>query len=146
MPLSIGCQAEMRDGTVVDCKSLQFTTIGDDSLRIKWTYSLSNNCPYPRALGRQHMTSCSLCIPPGLQCTKTSHVFPPRSGAERHFTLQPYERAIATEEEVVFLNSANPCMYSRDVILRLRGSTPTSVGSFAVGLKYTWVSPRSQSN
>ena len=141
MPLSIGCQAELRDGTVVDCKSLQFRTVGDDVLRIKWTYNVTNNCPYPRTLARQHMTSCSLCIPPGLQCTKASHVFPPRSGEERYFTLQPYERATQTEEEDVSLSSVNPCMYSRDIVIRMRGSTPTS-GSFAIDLKYTWVSPR----
>ena len=36
-------------------------------------------------------------------------------------------------------------MYSRDVVIRVRGSTPTSAGSFATDLKYTWVSPPGES-
>ena len=142
MPLSIGCQAETMNGTVMECDQLQFVTIRDDSLRIKWTYHLTNNCPHPRMLARQHLTSCSVCMPSGLDCTKATQVFFPRSTAERYFTLQPYERAEETEEVIVLLNSQTRCMFSRKVGVMVLGS---GAGSFTIDLKYAWVSPTDES-
>ena len=133
------------DGTLVDCRDLQNMAIVDEFLHMKWIYSITNNCPHPRTLARQHMTSCSLCIPGGLQCNKGANLFPPKSRSERYFTLQPNESASQVEEEIVLMNSPNPCMYSRDVVIRVRGSAPTSAGSFATDLKYTWVSPPGES-
>ena len=140
VPLSIGCQAENGHGTVMDCEQLQFATIEDDFLRIKWTYSLTNNCPHPRMLAWQYVLSCSLCMPSSLECTKESQVFSPRPGGERYFTLQPYEIATEIEEEVVLLNSPTQCMYSRRVLLEVQG-LGHNVASFTIDLKHAWVSP-----
>ena len=76
---------------------------------------------------------------------KEANLFAAESRYERYFTLQPNESASEVEEEIVLLNKPNPCMYSRDVVLRVRGSSPTSEGSFATDLKYTWVTPPGES-
>ena len=138
MSLSIGCQAETMNGTVMECDQLQFATIEDDSLRIKWTYSITNNCLHPRMLVRQHLTSCTVCMPSGLDCTKASQVFSPRSNVERYFILQPHERATEAEEVIVLLNATAQCMFSRKVGVLVLGS---GAGTFTIDLKYAWVSP-----
>jgi len=142
--IAVTCEAERNDGTVVDCKALRLITnrtVDDEYLQIKWTYRATNNCPYPRTFARQHIKACTLCIPPGLQCTKEAYAFRPESSAERHFTLPPNGSATSVEEQTIVLDKPSPCMYSRDVVVRIRGNRLTSVGSFATDVKYTFVSP-----
>ena len=139
---TISCQAELLDGFVVDCGAIQFAQVTQDFLKIMWEYRITNNCPHTRTLARQSMSGCSVCIPAGLDCKKASVVFRPVSAEDRKVTLAPGESAVETEEETLDLTKTDTaCMYSRDIVLRIKGGD-ASTGSFAADKKLSFVGPK----
>ena len=130
------------DGFVVDCKSMQFAQTTQDFIKVTWEYRVTNNCPHTRTLARQSMSGCSVCIPSGLQCKKSSIVFKPASPEDRKVMLAPGESAVETEEEMLDLTKSNAsCMHSRDIVLRIKGGD-ASTGSFAADKKLSFVGPK----
>ena len=89
------------------------------------------------------MSGCSVCVPAGLDCKKASVVFRPASAEDRKVTLAPGESAVETEEEILDLttNANTACMYSRDIVLRIKGGD-ASTGSFAADKKLSFVGPK----
>ena len=88
------------------------------------------------------MTKCSVCIPSGLECQKASIVFKPSSPEDRKVMLAPGESVVEIEEETLDLTkSSAPCMYSRDIVLRIKGGD-ASTGSFAADEKLSFVGPK----
>ena len=125
----------------MDCAAVQFAQVTHDFLKITWEYRITNNCPHTRTLARQSMSGCSVCMPAGLDCKKASVVFRPASAEDRKVTLAPGESAVETEEETLDLTTNSACLYSRDIVLRIKGGD-ASTGSFAADKKLTFVGPK----
>jgi hypothetical protein len=139
---TIDCKAELLDGFVVDCQSVMFAQTTQKTIKVIWGYRITNNCPHMRILARQSMTGCSVCVPSGLECTQASTLFQPTSPQNRKVTLAPGESAVEIEEETIDLTKSDTgCMYSRDVVLRIKGGE-ASTGSFAIDKKLSFVGPR----